>query len=300
MTTTAHAHDRGFDLELTLDHDDLLPGQLIDGLARIGATDGSDIRAARVTLVGTESWRYDVTTTDSDGHPHTETKTGQADLPHVPVPLLGPTTFATGETREVRFQIPVPGLGPPSFDGTDLRVGWEARLTLDVPGFDPHVALAVLVHQPTALLRAGVLDLPAFALFEDADVEADGIRGSIHLDPVPLVVGQPFHGRLTLEASTTRTLQEVRVELRVHATATVDGGRSETITLWATRLAGEGAFGGGPTTIDFDGTLPARPLPSLRIEHGHADASIHVVLATAWAADPHLVRDVAICTTAKL
>ncbi len=31
-----------------------------------------------------------------------------------------------------------------------------------------------------------------------------------------------------------------------------------------------------------------------------ADAAFHLVIATAWAPDPHLVRDVAICSTAEI
>ena len=300
MTATAHGAHGGFDLTLTLERDDLLPGSLIDGMVRIGSRDGGEIRGARVTLVGTESWRYDTTTTDGQGHMHSETRTGHEDLPHVPVQVLGATTIAAGERRDIPIQLPVPGLGPPSFDGTEIHVDWEARLNLDVPGFDPDLALPVIVHQPTALLRAGVIDLGAFALFEEADVEADGLRGTFHVDPVPLVIGAPFHGRLVLEMGAASNVQEVRVELRVEAKSTVSGGRKETITLWSGRLAGEGAFGGGSTTLQFDGELPSRPLPSLRTEHGRADAAFHVVLATAWAKDPHLVRDIAICTTAEL
>ncbi len=300
LTATANGRHGGFDMTVVLERVDLLPGRLIDGLVRIGSAGGGEIRAARVTLVGTETWRHDVTSTDAQGHPHTETKTSSEELPVVPVQILGPTSFAAGEQREIPFQLPTPPLGPPSFDGTEIRVTWEVRLNLDVPGFDPELSMPVTVHQPTALLRAGVLDLGAFALFEEADVEADGIRGTIHLDPVPLVTGAPFHGRLVLEMGAARKLQEVRVELRVEASSTVSGGRSETITAWATRLAGEGMFGGGSTTIAFEGTLPDRPLPTIRTEHGRADAALHVVLATAWAADPHLVREVAICTTAEL
>jgi hypothetical protein len=300
MTTTVHGRSGGFDLTLTLERGDLLPGRLVDGTVRIVSTDGGEIRGARVTLVGTETWRHDVTTSGANGQMHTETKTSTEDLPHVPIQLLGAATFAAGEPREIPFQLPAPSLGPPSFDGTEIRVDWEARLNLDVPGFDPELTLPVVVHQPTALLRAGVIDLGAFALFEDADVSADGIGGTVHLDPVPLVTGAPFHGRLGLEMGAARQLQEVRIELRVEAKSTVSGGRTETIVAWATRLAGEGTFGGGSTTVPFEGALPTRPLPTIRTEHGRADASIHVVLATAWAADPHLVREIAICTTAEL
>jgi hypothetical protein len=287
-------------LSLELERGELLPGRLVDGVLRIGGLGDLAFREARVTLVGVETWRYDQTSTDAQGHPHTETRTAHEDLPHVPVAVLGPTSIDAGEAREIPFQMPVPELGPATFEGQELRVDWELRANLDVPGFDPKVSLPVRILQPTALLRAGVIDVGQFALWPDASVEADGIRGSISLDPAPLCVGAPFHGRLSLEAAPARNVQEIRLELRVHAKATVGGGRDETITLWSGRLAGEGTFGGGAQSIDFGGTLPERWLPTIRTPHGRADAQFHVVIATAWARDPHLVRDVAIASTAEL
>jgi len=287
-------------LSLELDRGDLLPGRLVDGVLRIGGLGALAFREARVTLVGVETWRYDVTSTDAQGHTHTETRTAHEDLPHVPVAVLGPTTIAADQTNEVPFQIPVPELGPATFEGEELRVDWELRANLDVPGFDPKVSLPVRVLQPTALLRAGVIDVGQFALWPDATVEADGIRGSITLDPAPLCIGAPFRGRLSLETAAARNVQEVRLELRVHVKATVGGGREETITLWTGRLAGEGKFGGGAQSLEFSGAVPERWLPTIQTPHGRAEAQLHVVIATAWARDPHLVRDVAIASTTEL
>ena len=287
-------------LSLELERADLLPGRLVDGVLRVGGLGTLSFREARVALVGIETWRYDQTSTDAQGHTHTETRTAHEDLPHVPVALLGPTSIAAGEVREIPFQLPVPELGPPTFDGQELRVDWELRANLDVPGFDPKVSLPVFILQPTALLRAGVIDIGQFALWSDATVEADGIRGSITLDPAPLRVGAPFRGRLSLEAAPARNVQEVRLELRVHAKATGSGGREESITLWTGRLAGEGTFGGGAQSLEFSGALPERWLPTIQTRHGRADGQFHVVIATAWARDPHLVRDVAIASTSDL
>lgn len=81
--------------------------------------------------------------------------------------------------------------------------------------------------------------------------------------------------------------------------STVSGGRKETITTWSGVVAGAGDFGGAQR-IDFAGDLPARWLPTIRTEHGRADAAFHVIIATAFRPDPHLVRDVAICSTMEL
>ena len=152
------------------------------------------------------------------------------------------------------FQLPVPSLGPPSFEATEFGLDWHVRVNLDVPGFDPILEMAVRVHQPTALLRAGVVPVAEFALYPEADAEADGFEGSVLLDPSPLCIGSPFTGRITLTAAPPRKIQEVRLELRVRVEATVGNGRDETITLWSgCRRPGE--FG-GPQTMTFDSELP--------------------------------------------
>lgn len=50
----------------------------------------------------------------------------------------------------------------------------------------------------------------------------------------------------------------------------------------------------------FQSTLPDVALPTIELPHGATAAALHVILATAWAPDPHLVRDIAIATTAEL
>ena len=300
MTAIARNSGGGFDLELELDTTDLLPGRLVDGRLRLSSRHGGAFRGARVTLVGTETWRYDQTTTDSSGHTRTATRTSDEDLPHVPIAVLGPTTVASGETLETPFQVPVPALGPPTFDGTELRVGWDLVANLDIGGFDPTVVLPVRILQPTALLRAGVVDVGQFALFDEAAVGADDLAGSIRLEPMPLCVGAPFNGQLSMRQGAPRRVQEVRLELRVSVKATVSGGREETVTLWSGKLTGAGEFGGEGATYPFQGVLDDRHLPTIRTPHGRADAAFHLVIATAWAPDPHLVRDVAICSTTEI
>ena len=172
-------------------------------------------------------------------------------------------------------------------------------MNLDVSGFDPILVLPVRIHQPTALLRAGVVRVAEFALHPEADASTEGFTGSVWLDPSPLCVGAPFTGRLTLESARTRKVQEVRIELRVRAESTVGGGRDESITLWTGRVAGPGEFGGAQT-IEFAGTLPDTWLPTMASEHGRSSAQVHVIIATAWAPDPHLVRDVTVCSTTEL
>jgi hypothetical protein len=300
MTVATTAQAGSYELTLELATDRQLPGRLVDGRLRIATARGGEIRGARVTMVGVETWRYDTTTVDAQGHTRTETRTATQDLPSIPIALSGPLALAAGGTHDFAFQVPVPELGPATFDGTELAVGWVVEANLDVPGFDPKVTMPVLVLQPTALLRAGVVTVAEFALYPAAEGEAGDIRGSIWLDPSPLCIGAPFKGRLDLESGAPRSVQEVRLELRVHAKATVGGGRSETITMWVGQLASEGEFGGGAQALPFASTLPELWLPTIETPHGRTDAQFHVIVATAWARDPHLIRDVALCSTTEL
>ena len=300
MTVSVNGRDGGFDITLELERVELIPGRLVEGRVRVATTGEDAIRGARVTLVGTETYRYDQTTTDSKGHTRTETHTMTADLPHVPVALAGATVVAPGTPLDLPFQLPVPSLGPATFEATEFRVDWVVRAHLDVPGFDPDVEMPVRVLQPTSLLRAGVVEVGQFAQYPVAEVAVEDLRGSITLEPVPLCIGAPFRGRLELAAGARRSVQEVRLELRVKAEATVGGGRSEDITLWTETIAGEGEFGGEAGAFDFAGTLPDRCLPTVKGPHGRSSGAFHVVIATAWARDPHLIRDVVICSTTEL
>jgi hypothetical protein len=300
MATSARGSGGGFELTLELDSGDLLPGRLVDGRLSVSAPRGGSFRGARVTLVGTERWRSDQTTVDAEGRSRTETRTEEQTLPKVPISVLGPMTLAPGARHDVPFQVPVPSLGPPTFEATELAVSWELRANLDIGGIDPSVDLPVRLLQPTSLLRAGVIDVAQFALFDEADVATDDLSGSIRLDPVPLCIGTPFRGELTITSGSSRRVQEIRLELRVVARSTVSGGREETITLWATRLEGPGEFGSGVRTYRFEDSLADLHVPTIRTSHGRADAAVHLIVATQWARDPHLIRDVALCSTTEL
>ncbi len=300
MTSAWTASGRGVDWRLELDRDHLLPGRLVDGRVTVTARRDLEARGLVVTLLGEEHWRYRVTTTDAQGHAHTETRTGREDLPRVPVMAYGPLQLVAGDTRAFGFQLPVPPLGPATLEAEVAGVSWSAEARLDIPGgLDSSIEVPVRILQPTALLRAGVVHVGEFALYEAADAQAGGVAGSITLDPVPLVPGHPFRGRLVLRPDAPMRLQELRVELRVKVEATVSGGLDQTIAPWvgvvapAIDLDREQAF-------ELAGTPDDVAVPTIELPHGRASAELHVILARAWARDPHLVRDVAIATTADL
>jgi hypothetical protein len=299
MTVNYARSDGGVVFSLDLERDVLLPGRVASGTVRLDFQEQVQVRGIVASLIATEQWQSTDTKTDADGTTHTETDTHTQELRRVPVALSGPAEFATAETREFRVEIPVPPLGPATFDGTVSRLTWRLEVKLDVPGFDPDITADVVVLQPTALLSAGVIDLGQFALFPTVDVASAEASGSIALEPVPLCIGAPFGGLLSIATGRQR-LQEVRLELRQHVEATVASGKREDITLWTGRVAGDGEFGGSDAAMAFDGELPARWLPTVELPHGRANAVFHVILAKAWAQDTHLVRDVAICSTTEL
>lgn len=300
MTARWTADGGGVDWQLDLERDRLLPGRLVDGTVTLVARRAVEARGLVVTLLGEEHWRYEVTTTDAEGRSHTERRTGREDLPRVPVLLGGPIRLAAGERLAMPFQLPVPPLGPPTLEAEVAGVTWTVEAKLDVEGGrDASIQGTVRVLQPTALLRAGVVRVAQFALFGSADAATEGATGSIALDPVPLVPGEPFTGRVTVRLEGPARLQEVRAELRVKVEATVSGGLEETITPWAAVLAPAGEVA-GELSFDLSGTIGDVALPTVDLPHGRASAELHVILARAWARDPHLVRDVAIATTREL
>jgi hypothetical protein len=285
----------GADWELSLASDRLLPGRLAEGRVSVTATRTIDARALVVTLRGEERWRYNV----SDGK-NTTIQTGREDQPPVAVVVSGPLRLAPGESRSFGVSLPVPPLGPATLDGREASMTWALEAKLDIPnGTDSALEVPMRVVQPVALLRAGVVHVGEFALYEDADARGGGVAGSVELDPVPLVAGESFRGRLVLLPSGLMDLEEVRVEVRVRVESTVGGGRNETITPFAAVVCGPLRLG-GERVLELAGTLDDFALPTIELKHGKASAQVHVILARHLARDPHLVRDVAIATTSEL
>jgi hypothetical protein len=297
--TTVTGSDGGVDFEVELERTEVLPGRLVAGTIRMRFRDLKTVRGIVAALIATETWQWRQTTTDGQGHTTTRTVTEHRELQRLPTQLAPAGSFAEGQPLEFSLELPIPPLGPATFEATVCRLAWKLEVKLDVPGFDPSIEVPIVVLQPTGLLRAGVIDVGQFALFPSAEATSDGSRAAIALEPVPLCIGAAFGGLLSITTGTQK-LQEVRLELRTKVKATVSSGLEEEITLWTGRVVGEGEFGGADRAMAFDGTLAARWLPTIRLPHGKADAQFHVILAKALARDTHLVRDVAICSTTEL
>jgi hypothetical protein len=291
--------DAGVDFELSMDRRELLPGQLATGTVRLTFRHATEFRGIVASLTATEQWQWRRTTQGANGQTTTQTVTERHELQRLPVMLEGPGSHVAGDVRDLRLELPIPPLGPATFEATVSRLTWRLEVKLDVPGFDPSIETDIVVLQPTGLLKAGVIDVAEFALWPSADAASDGASASIALDPVPLCIGGHFGGRLSIVTGVTK-VQEVRLELRAKVEATVSSGLKEEITLWTGRVAGEGEIGGVDTAMPFQGVLSAAWLPTIRLPHGRSDATFHVILAKAWAPDTHLVRDIAICSTTEL
>jgi hypothetical protein len=300
LTTSWQQSSHGVAWRLDLDTDRLLPGRLTAGTLTVTADDATDARGLVAALVAVEHWQHEETTTDAQGHTSTHTVTSTDELRREPVALSGPLRLEPGTTQAFPFQMPVPPLGPASLEATVAGLRWTFEAKLDRPGRpDSRIEVPVRVVQPVALLRAGVVHVGEFALYPAADAGRDDLTAAITLDPLPLCSGAPFHGSVILRSAAARKLQEIRAEIRVQVEATVASGKDETITAWAAVLV-PGAEVQGERTIQFEGVLSDQPLPTIELPHGKAAAQFHLILATAWARDPHLVRDVTIATTLDL
>ena len=288
---------------LELDPGVLLPGRTARASLTYHPTRDLTARSVRVRLRCVERWRYDTrqTTTDGRGHTssHTVTRTGEEELHQQEWQLAGETQFVAGQPETWSLEIEVPGLGPASFEGEELRCDWWLEATTDrrlAP--DDSTAFVVRVAQPMALLRAGVIDTGVYGLYEEAPANVDAHPAQIRLEPVPVNLQGPFHGSFTVETAEPLQLQEVRLELRVAVEVTVHGGRHEEILAARGRLEGDpGTFGGPLGSHAFTADPPGAWLPSIDLPHGRARATFHVILDRAWARDVHYVRDVALAST---
>ena len=290
----------GVGWHVELDRSILLPGRLVSGRLVIRAERGIEARGVVVALIAEEHWRHRVTRQGPNNTTTTEVETSREELLREPVQVHGPLQVAPGETWTATFEQPVPGMGPATLVADDAGLDWTFEAKLDIAGgIDSSIEHLVVVAQPMALLRAGAVHVGDFALYEQADSASDGVTGTIKLEPMPLVCGEPFAGRLELSLPTSLKLQEIRAELRVKVEATVSGGEDETITAWSGVVAPAGTYQGS-LGLDIAGSIAARPLPTIELPHGRAQATFHMILARAWALDTHLARDVTIATTSEL
>ena len=294
-------HSGGVGWHLELDRSILLPAQLVTGRLSIRAERGVDARALVIALTANEHWKHRQSSTDGQGHTTTTVVTSRQDLTHEPVQLRGEVHLGPGESWTTEFELPVPPDGPASLQADDAGLDWTVEAKLDVPGgLDARIERGVIVAQPTALLRAGAVHLGEYALYESADAGEDGAAATIELKPAPLVCGAPFSGRIDLRVADASHIRSVRAELRVLVKATVSEGEQETVTLWTGDLAPLGETLGAATSFEISGTVPARAVPSIELPHGRTTATFHVILDRPLAPDTHLVRDVAIATTAEI
>jgi hypothetical protein len=300
MSPSWRHSSQGIDWEVALDRDRLIPGRLTAGTIKVTATGDFQARGLVAALIGVEHWQHQETTTNAQGQTSTRTVTTTRELSREPVQVSGPLQLAPGEARTFTFEMPVPPLGPASLEATVAGLTWTFEAKLDRPGWpDSGIEIPVVIVQPVALLRAGVVNVGEFALYPEADAGRDDLTAAITLDPLPLCSGSPFRGSVILRTAELRKLQEIRAEIRVHVEATVSSGKDETITAWEAIIV-PAVEVQGERVIQFEGRLPDTPLPTIELPHGKASAAFHVILATAWARDPHLVRDVAIATTLEL
>ena len=265
-----------------------------------------DARGVSATLRCVERYRYEDTEASmgADGKmsSHRVTRTAEEELHRGEFPLAGPGLLAAGTPQSWAFTVDIPGLGPATFEGQELRCDWIVEAKVDLPmAMDERFAANVRVAQPTALLKAGVIDTGQYGLFEEAPTNVDAFPAQVRLEPVPICLGEPFQGSFTVQTPEPIEVQEVRLELRVHARVTHRGGHQEEILVQHGRLqTPANRFGGEFAVHEFTADAVDAWLPSIDLPHGTARAAFHVILARAWAADIHYVRDVALATTRVL
>lgn len=280
---------------LELDRADLIPGRLVAGRVRLTAREDVRGRAVVVTLRGEERWKYVVHNGKSSSIVE-----DREDLPAVPVRLSGPIELARGQSLQLPFELPVPPLGPPTIVADKASVRWSIEAKLDRDGFDSSLEVPIRVLQPTALLRAGVVRVGMFALFADAGGDDRGdVSGAVTLDPVPLVAGESFTGRIRIDAPRPVRVRGVRCELTVTVEVTDPKGLSDELVVVRAELPTPTTLHG---SIEFgvDGVLDADVPPTADLRHARTSARFELILDRAFAPDQRLVRDVAIAGTAEL
>jgi hypothetical protein len=291
---------------LELDPPVLLPGRPAAVTVTYTSYRDLETRGVFASLRCVERYRYDRTESSAGANGAMNTRrvthTDHHEIHRLDFELAGPGRLVAGQPETWRFTVDVPGLGPATFEGEELRCDWFLEAKVDLPmRIDERIEVTVPVAQPTALLQAGVVDTGQYGLFEEAPVNVDAHPAQVRLEPVPVCLGQPFTGSFTVETPEPIEVQEVRLELRMQAQVTVRGGRSEEILVQHGRLdTNTGRFGGPFGVHPFSADAVEAWLPTIDLPHGRARATFHVILALSWAPDIHYIREVAVATTREL
>ena len=231
-------------------------GEGITGTIRVRATKDIQARSAGLRLVGVliaeEQRSQTRSSTGSDGHISSTTESwvevhGRVieDLTFTEPPL--PAALVSGQVLEIPFSIPAPRLGPPSAHAGSAMVAWAVEAHWDIHmGSDERVAVIVPVAQHPDLLRAGVVKLPAGAMFDSVADEG----ASLAVDPLPpLPAGAPV--TLSVAWPGAPGGRSARVEL------TTDVRAANGITVVSVILpVDQGSLGGLQVVVPLPADLP--------------------------------------------
>jgi hypothetical protein len=262
--------------QLSIDPPVLLPGRTASSVVQFTPDRDLQARGVVATLRCVERYRYDRSETSAGPNGTAQTRsvthTDHNEIHRLDVPLAGPLAMAAGQQQTWPFQLEVPGLGPATFEGEELRCDWTLETSVDLPMRpDERFERRVAVAQPTALLKAGVVDVGQYGLFDEAPTNLDAFPAQIRLEPMPICLGQAFSGAFTVETAEPIEVREVRLELRVHAQVTVSGGHREEIMVQRGRLEADAARFGGPFAVHrFQADAVDAWLPSIDLPHGTA------------------------------
>lgn len=289
----------GVDWSINLERDRVVPGTVVRGRVVINPSRRLETRGCIASLIGTEQWKYQDTERDAQGNTQTVVRTRRQEARRLPVALMAATTLVPGNEVGLDFEVPVPPLGPATFEAEVARMTWQLELKLDMAGgLDPSVAVPIVVLQPTGLLSAGVVNTGQWGLWEQVEGSLGEASYKLALKPVPLCIGQPFSGRLELDRDVGGRLREVRLELKVHAEATVSRGLSEDLVLLRQPIQGLTSLAAG--AHELSSVVPETWLPSVDLPHGRGRARLEVIGDRPWAPDDRLVREVALCSTREV
>ena len=178
MTVTTTRSDGGVAFRLDLDSDTLLPGRVATGCVRSSSGRDRGPRDHRQPDRHRDCGRRrKPTATRMATTPDEDRDVDRGAAARCPS-MLGRTGVVCCR-REPGVLVGDPGAAArarATFEATVAGLTVAVEVKLDVPGFDPDVTADVVVLQPTALLRAGVVDVAQFALFPSADVVNDAPR----------------------------------------------------------------------------------------------------------------------------
>ncbi len=254
------------DVTLSIDGEPFLPGGVIRGSVNLNSDRNVEVREGAVSLECVERyWKNEY----DPGTKSTRPKEKSRKLVHLSERLLDDATVRSGVPMNEEFEFAIPEDAYRSVNGEVVRIRWEVKVSLDVPGArDVHVTEEIIVSPPAESVEPQPLMIETSFGDCGARIEAEDDRFRL---------GDAVSGRMRVDAVEDCEYSEVRFELVREERA---GDKKWEKTVQRLDLESDARFRSGLSREwRFEVAVPTEMVPSVAISDSKVRWLLRGILA---------------------